>query len=54
VRIRRISQGVLLQPLFPDVAEWFEELDEANEPFMAEGRHQPVTPKRDVFPVKKK
>ena len=30
--------------------EWFAELDRlALEPFMAEGRDQPVTPVRDVF-----
>jgi len=50
VRIRRVAQGVLLQPLMPDAARWFAELDRFNsEPFMARGRRQPVTPKRKVF-----
>ena len=50
VRIRRIDQGVLLQPIIPDAANWFEELDRfKSEPFMAGGRKQPVTPPRRVF-----
>lgn len=54
VRIRRVPQGVLLEPLIPDTARWFEELDRFNsEPFMpgiqARGRRQPVTPKRKIF-----
>lgn len=27
VRIRRVTEGVLLEPLSPDAARWFEELD---------------------------
>jgi antitoxin VapB len=35
VRIRKVSQGVLLEPL-PDIAAWFKELDKLNtEPFPA-------------------
>jgi antitoxin VapB len=50
VRIRRVAQGVLLQPLIQDPAEWFEKLDELNsEPFMVSGRRQPATPKRKLF-----
>ncbi len=63
VRIRRVAQGVLLEPLIPDTAQWFEELDQFNsEPFLipgqspgqsrpgqARGRRQPVTPKRKIF-----
>jgi antitoxin VapB len=50
VRIRRVAQGVLLEPLIPDAARWFEELDRFNsEPFMPKGRHQPATPKRKIF-----
>jgi antitoxin VapB len=50
VRIRRVAQGVLLQPLIQDAAEWFGRLDELNsEPFMAGGRRQPATPKRKLF-----
>jgi antitoxin VapB len=58
VRIRRVAQGVLLEPLIPDTAQWFKELDKFNsEPFLisersprqSRGRRQPVTPKRKIF-----
>jgi antitoxin VapB len=50
VRIRRVAQGVLLEPLIPDTARWFDELDRFNsEPFPPRGRRQPVTPKRKIF-----
>lgn len=50
VRIRRVPEGVLLEPLMPDVRAWFEELDRFNEePFMPDGRNQPATPKRRIF-----
>jgi len=50
VRIRRVEQGVLLEPAIVDSAEWFEKLDRFNtEPFMGEGRNQPVTPRRKIF-----
>lgn len=48
VRIRRVPQGVLLEPLIPDTARWFEQLDQFNsEPFVA--RRQPRTPRRKIF-----
>jgi len=50
VRIRRVAQGVLLEPLIPDTARWFEELDRFNaEPFLPRGRRRPRTPKRKIF-----
>jgi antitoxin VapB len=50
VRIRRVPQGVLLEPLIANPTKWFEELDRFNsEPFMPEGRSQPITPKREIF-----
>jgi antitoxin VapB len=50
VRIRRVAEGVLLEPLIPDTARWFEELDRFNtEPFMPSGRRQPRAPKRKIF-----
>jgi antitoxin VapB len=50
VRIRRMGQGVLLEPIIQDPKEWFRKLDEFNsEPFMPEGRKQPKTPKRRIF-----
>jgi antitoxin VapB len=49
VRIRRVPEGVLLEPLNLDTANWFEQLDELNsEPFPSRGR-QPSTPKRKIF-----
>jgi antitoxin VapB len=49
VRIRRVGQGVLLEPLIQDPKEWFQKLDELNsEPFPSD-RQQPVTPKRKIF-----
>ena len=43
VRVRRAGTGLLLEPVFTDVVAWFVELDRlAGEPFMAEGRQQPV------------
>jgi hypothetical protein len=33
-----------------DVSAWFAELDRlATEPFLPEGRQQPLTPRRDIF-----
>lgn len=50
VRIRRVEQGVLLEPFIPKVAEWFDALDRFNsEPFMVKRRNQPVTPRRRIF-----
>ncbi len=50
VRIRRVPQGVLLEPLILDAARWFEELDQfSSEPFMTRGRRQPKAPKRKIF-----
>ncbi len=50
VRIRRVAEGVLLEPLIQLPGEWFEKLDELNsEPFLPGGRHQSVAPKRSVF-----
>ncbi|MGA2375321.1 MAG: type II toxin-antitoxin system VapB family antitoxin [Candidatus Sulfotelmatobacter sp.] len=49
VRIRRVGQGVLLEPLIQDPKEWFRKLDELNsEPFPSD-RQQPLTPKRKIF-----
>jgi antitoxin VapB len=51
VRIRRVGRGVLLEPVQDDPQLWFDELDAfAAEPFMPEGRKQPPTQVRDVFP----
>ncbi len=50
VRVRRAGRGVLVEPMFGDVNEWFAELDRfGSDTFMADGRRQPPTPKREVF-----
>lgn len=50
VRVQRVGRGVLMEPIFADVAEWFAELDRFGpETFMAEGRRQPPTPAREIF-----
>ncbi len=49
VRVRRAGRGVLVEPMFTDLAQWFAELDRFGpEPFMAEGRRQPPTPEREI------
>jgi antitoxin VapB len=49
VRIRRVGNGVLLEPVILDTAEWFRKLDEFNsEPFPSD-REQPLTPERKIF-----
>lgn len=49
VSVRRVPEGVLLEPLKFDVTEWFAELDRlASEPFM-KARNQPKTPRRTIF-----
>jgi len=50
VRVRRVGRGVLVEPMFANVADWFAEIDRFGaEPFMADGRHQPRTPERAIF-----
>ena len=50
VRVRRVPEGVLLEPLVHDTETWFSELDRAGvEAFMKSGRKQPATPKRRIF-----
>jgi antitoxin VapB len=45
VRVRRMQRGILLEPMFTDIDEWFAELDRfADVPFMEEGRRQPPMP----------
>jgi len=49
VRVRRVPQGVLLEPLISDPKKWFEELDRFSEPLFPRGRKQPATPRREIF-----
>lgn len=47
VRVSRFGQGVLLEPVIADVQAWFGALDRLNdEPFMANGREQPLATDR--------
>ena len=50
VRIRRVAEGVLLEPVISDSAKWFAELDRfKGELFLDKGRNQPKTPRRGIF-----
>jgi antitoxin VapB len=49
VRIRRVGQGVLLEPLIQDPKEWFRKLDEFNSESFPSDRQQPAAPKRKIF-----
>jgi antitoxin VapB len=50
VRVRRVGEGVLLEPVVTDPQDWFAALDEFGaERFMPEGRSQPKTPRRKIF-----
>jgi len=50
VRVRRVGEGVLLEPLITDIKGWFAELDRLTEgSFFKEGRNQPPTPRREIF-----
>jgi len=46
VRVRRLANGILLEPVVTDTKSWFAELDRyANVAFMQGGRRQPPMPK---------
>jgi antitoxin VapB len=50
VRIRKVPEGVLLEPIFCDTATWFAELDRLNsEPLLKDGRKRPKAPRRRIF-----
>ncbi len=49
VRVRRFGLGVLLEPPDIGIDAWFEALDRFDEPFMPEGRTQPVAPSHALF-----
>ncbi len=51
VRVRRVAEGVLLEPIIDDVDSWFAALDRfADLPFMEDGRRQPPMPEpKDLF-----
>ena len=50
VRVRRVGEGVLLEPVISDIDKWFAELDRfKDEPFLEAGRKQPKPPRRRLF-----
>lgn len=50
VRVSKVKDGVLLQPLIQDPARWLAELDRAaGEPLFPKGRNQPRAPRRAFF-----
>jgi len=50
VRIRRVGQSVVLEPIIPKATDWFDALDRFNSvPFMVKRRNQPRTPQRKIF-----
>jgi antitoxin VapB len=50
VRVRQVSEGVLLEPLISDPGRWFAELDRLNSPpFPKKLRKQPPAPRREMF-----
>ncbi len=49
VRVRRLGQGILLEPLEFDVGAWLTALERYKDiPFMEEGREQPAMPDDEV------
>ena len=49
VRVRRVAQGVLLEPLIQNPKEWFHKLDDVKSGPFPSARRQPATPKRPIF-----
>jgi antitoxin VapB len=51
VRVRRVENGILLEPVVTDINAWFAELERfVDVPFMEEGRGQPPVPlAKDIF-----
>ena len=49
--MRRVREGILLEPMIADLDRWFVELDRfADVPFMEQGRDQPEMPEdKDLF-----
>lgn len=48
VRVRRVPEGILLEPIVGDIDQWFAALDRFSDiPFLEEGREQPPMPEDD-------
>jgi antitoxin VapB len=50
VRVRRVGEGVLLEPLISDPAQWFAAMDQLHtDSFPRKRPHQPLAPRREIF-----
>jgi antitoxin VapB len=50
VRVRRVREGILLEPVISDVAQWFAALDQLEgEPLLGKRRNQPKPARRGIF-----
>lgn len=50
VRVRRVPEGVLLQPMITDPKEWFAAMDRIGGDLLFKaGRKQPRAPRRKLF-----
>ena len=50
VRVRRVTEGVLLEPMISDVKEWFAAMDRVGgDALLKRGRIQPRAPRRKFF-----
>lgn len=50
VRVRRVAEGVLLEPLAAEAGRWFAKIDSLNSgAFPKRAPRQPRAPKRDLF-----
>ena len=50
VRVRRVPEGVLLEPMVSDTAKWFAAMDRlGGDPLLKKGRKQPPAPRRKIF-----
>jgi antitoxin VapB len=50
VRVRRVPEGVLLQPMISDPEEWFAAMDKiGGDPLLKDGRKQPRPQRRKFF-----
>ncbi len=50
VRVRRVPEGVLLEPIISDPKEWFAAMDKiGGDLLLKKGRKQPPAPRRKIF-----
>jgi antitoxin VapB len=48
VRVRRVTGGILLEPIMTDLDAWFQAMDGfADVPFLEDGRRQPPMPEAE-------